>query len=363
MLFPAPFERALTKSHFWRKYAIPTDMAPGNYDELVGLKLDIRTPDGYGLALRFEEPRPRPHLDLITGDGRIEIASPDAEHVLRHDELEAFARYAALAHGHAHPGAIVGLLSRFTPIVDKDAPVRVHVVHRAFTRVPMLEHDSPTLWAYTDYRGAQFAWSREDDHWILDQPKGVGENMDTWPARHPVLASTRVNRGFPHAQLAEAVHSADRASKELVRPWQTPATLALAQRIADGDQTAIAALSDALEGTIAKSATPLDASWIVELLLGQPADSVAARLPLGPEPRESPVDWHIWLSNDTGLLERIGAAGLRAIKHDGDILRIKGLRGPLQPIVERLLTAFRTAGLQGRSFCVGNGRDAPWYKI
>jgi hypothetical protein len=356
--FPALFERALPKSHFWKRYATPHAKVSGDYAELVGLAINIETPDGLGLGIRFTDRIPRPSLGVLTRDGYVEIADPESEHALRGEELEVFARHAALAHDRSHPGVIVALLGRFAPIVDDDPEARVHVAHLAFERVPILTDDVPNLWAHGDYRGAQIRWRREGDHWLLGQPDGLAEHMEQWPARKPRLASKRNTASFPHEALAAAVASAERTCRELVQPWRTAEALALGQRIAGGDRAAIAAFSDAVGGRIPRSASLLDASWLVEILLDQPTGSIAARLPLGAPPRESPVQFDVWMTGSSETASRIRAAGIGA-HHSEDVVKLTGLRGPLDSVVERVRAALRAAGLSGQSFCVGDR----WYEF
>lgn len=325
--------RALAgRSSFWSDWFFHSEEPADQPDLLVTLPVA----GGYRLRLDLDFARPFHLLELAApGSGTHEgtmlgwDAPDDARpHALRWPEVDLIGRVIAIDDPSlAHPGLVVALLSRFTPVtLADDVPVARELFTAAFRALrpapleagpeqePIPFFAEPRWWpspvdpeALTDReidrlltgqdgRRAGLDWHRHEGlGWVAAQRAERNELGFT-------IKSLRVGteRAFPFAGLSELLGSArTRLTSEVYgAPWCTAATVVpIARRIVHaGDLTAVPSLLDALEtagcdhpavlDALTGPVVPAEAAWVIEEIAGA-VPGTLLRL-VGPE-QEIPV--------------------------------------------------------------------------
>jgi hypothetical protein len=302
---PPPFARALTKPHFWRRIYEPHAHAPGWYEELVPVPVEVLRAGELALRVRFLPPGGIDcAIEIHSAQAVTELTVVAATrggkpHVLRWAELDQLARWAAVSTDAPYPGWPTALLARAAPICEADGGYPGDVLARAFAATAALHDTVQAALAQIDHRGAGFAWtqgaasepvrdpditpatpfSRPDVPTGSARPLGSSAWTIAQPERYATgtevrLRSTRTTNGtFPHDVLAAVFAAID---TELA-PWRTERVLELARQAARGDRDALPILSDALQeagcerpailAALARS-DAFHSGWVVELLLG-----------------------------------------------------------------------------------------------
>jgi hypothetical protein len=323
-MWPVPIpEQLRTLVHdpgFWAAFLFLNEDEV-HYPQLAGCRAEFVVADGYGVTLDLDADLACVSLGLRRPGSAepVEFCWDDLAHwhphALRWEELDLIGRCVALNEPSLpHPGLPVALLCRFAPIsVGDDVDVVVPLVQTALLSARSKEDGvTPPLpgLALTpsvsvsgqppnpivgeclqriDARHAGFTW-RHDDRvgWYLHQSQQDNEasGIDLYTLRCPENAG---DDGFPFTDWNALVDHAQRRYAQAVNPaWRNQPVVAHARRIfATGDLGDAPALGEALRAAgcehptilhaLAASADPVRAWWVIELLLGEPAGSLASR--------------------------------------------------------------------------------------
>ncbi len=278
----------LQRRDFWLRFFWDRD--DHEYPELEGCEVVVPLGDEAALVLDLDELLAYFSLSLRHPSlpEPVELGWDDQAHwhphVLRWEELDLLGRWAALSHPElTHPGVLVALLHRFTPLCRGDdeavVPALLEAAYRSLGvfRGKALQERVDRY----DRREAGFTW-RQDPAcgWVLEQDEAAPEAGDH-------VLYTRRNGAYPHlpfqlwneqmARLQEAYrHAADPAWLEA----HGGRAGELARTIADrGDLARLPDLARALEEAgcnhsailvgLRRKAGPVAAYWLLELLLGE----------------------------------------------------------------------------------------------
>jgi hypothetical protein len=290
---PEKFRALATRPEFWSRYFWESE--EGEFPELERCKLRFPVGRRHALVLEMDEDIFQVTLRLKAPGSRkpVQIAWDDQSHwhphVLRWEELDLVGRCVALDDPTLpHPGLVVALLHRFTPICRGD---RLDVVHplitEAYRAVGVFSEKQVREAVYShDQRQYGFAWARSEVHgWYPRQEGGAGA-CELYSLRHPESDE------FPFAAFNGMVEAARRRLKDAVDPaWLSRnggEVRAVAEGIAaSGHRSGLPALADALEEAGCENRVILDGlrsadfpargCWVVELLLRLEPGSVIAR--------------------------------------------------------------------------------------
>ncbi|MDR7280034.1 hypothetical protein [Catenuloplanes atrovinosus] len=337
MAVPEALRALAGRSSFWSEWFFHSEEEVERPDLLITFPVA----GGYRLRLDLDFAQPFHLLELAApGSGSHEGAmlgwdAPEDghPHVLRWPELDLIGRVIAMDDPSlAHPGLVVALLSRFTPVtLADDVPVARALFTTAFRALrpapleagpeqePLPFFAEPRWWpapvdpealtdreidrlmAGRDGRRAGLDWHRHDGlGWVAVQRAERNELGFTIKSLR-----TGTEPSFPYAGLTELLDSARRRLTAEVygAPWCTAAAVVpLARRIVHGgDLTSVPSLLDALEtagcdhptvlDALTEPLVPAEAAWVIEeiagaapgtllreVCAGAPADAGSARV-------------------------------------------------------------------------------------
>ncbi|MFI5841058.1 hypothetical protein ACIA8K_15275 [Catenuloplanes sp. NPDC051500] len=314
MPVPEALREFAGRSSFWSEWFFDDEEPPHRPDLLVTLPVA----GGYRLQLDLDFAQPFHRLELAApGFGPREGTmlgwdAPDEgrPHALRWPELDLIGRVIAIGDPSlAHPGLVVALLSRFTPVtLTDDVPVARALFTAAFQALrpapleagpeqqPIPFFTEPRWWpapvdpeALTDREIDRLLTGVDGRRGGLDwdRREGLGWVAAQRPEHNELgltIKSLRLGteRSFPFAGLAELLTSArERLTAEVYgAPWCSPATVVpIARRIVlAGDLSAVPTLLDALEkagcdhpavlDALTAPLVPAEAAWVVEEIAG-----------------------------------------------------------------------------------------------
>ncbi|WP_063746855.1 hypothetical protein [Catenuloplanes japonicus] len=309
------------RSSFWSEWFFDAEEPPpGPGEPLPRPELVVLLPvaGGYRLRLELDFAAPSHLLELVapgfdTHEGTMLgwDAPDDARpHALRWPELDLIGRVIAMNDPSLpHPGLVVALLSRFTPItLADDVPVARALFTAAFRALrpapleagpeqePLPFFAEPRWWpspvdpeALTDRAIARLLTGQDGRRGGLDwhRQEGLGWVAAQRPERNELdltIKSLRVgtDRAFPFAGLDELLRAArERLTSEVYgAPWCTAAAVVpIARRIVHaGDLTSVPTLLEALESAgcdhpavldaLTAPVAPAEAAWVVEEIAG-----------------------------------------------------------------------------------------------
>lgn len=285
MILPDALAALLHQRDFWRRFFWDLE-DDHEYPELEECQIALPLVDGGELVLGLDEGLSYFSLGLrhpsLPDD--VEIAWDDQSHwhphVLQWEELDLIGRWVALHEPKLpHPGVVVALLHRFTPLTRSDDPAVVH---------PILEAAYRSLGVYRgkaleerfqqyDFRDAGFFWRQDACGWVPDQ------DMDA-PDAGQFSLYTRREAGYPEFPF-ELWNRLLAGLREQYRAAVEPAWLAhgegragaLARSIAESGMFSRGPeLAEALEQAGCRNAAilnglradaPVTICWVLELLL------------------------------------------------------------------------------------------------
>ena len=316
ILIPDALRARARDKRFWTDYLFITEAdwaSDPAYPDLVGAHVELRLARDLGLVLELDHMgnfslclrRPgRPEPEEIGWDDQAHWHP----HVLRWEELDLLCRCASLADDSVrHPGALVALLSRFTPICEGDDVDRVlPLLEGAWRSLSLFDkHEITKLVERFDLRQGRFAWQESQGVHTLHQPEEAqrSSGFHLYTLRRPQ------NEKFPFAALEDLVRAARQAYREAVDPrWRTPNVLGLARSfVAERGLTGLPVLEDALleagcdQPTIlatcrlGPSADPAQVLWVLELLCDVEPGTFYGKY-LGPTDRQPRTLYKLQLS-------------------------------------------------------------------
>jgi hypothetical protein len=289
ILIPDALRARTSDKRFWTDYLFLTEAdwegSDPPYPDLVGAHVELRFARDLGLVLELDE-----HMGYFSLQLR-RPAKPEPEeiawddqahwhpHVLRWEELDLLCRCASLHDSSVrHPGALLALLSRFTPLCEGDDVDRyLPLLEGAWRSLSVFDENEVTkLVERFDVRQGRFQWQEKDGIHTLHQP----EEAERSSGFHLYTLRRPENQKFPFADLEQLVLAALGRYQEAVAPrWRTPNVLGLARSIvSEKGLTALPVLEDALleagcdQSTIlatcrlGPSAAPAQVLWVLELL-------------------------------------------------------------------------------------------------
>ena len=203
-------------------------------------------------------------------------------HVLRWEELDLLARCAALDDPELpHPGPLVALFHRFTPVCRGDATLAYPLQEAAYGPLAFRGKALSEQIHRFDYADAGFTWKeRAPRGWVLEQ------EVPASGARVADLYTTRCeqNPEFPFAAWNDTMeHAREQYGRALDATWLEAngrRASDLARKLArSGKGIGAAELADALEAAgcavpgllhgLRAAESPVSTLWLLELLLGE----------------------------------------------------------------------------------------------
>lgn len=290
MILPAALAPLLGKRDFWHRFFWDLE-DDHEYPELEECEVALPLVDGGELVLGLDENLVyfslglrHPSLPEV-----VEIAWDDQAHwhphVLRWEELDLIGRWVALRVPELpHPGLVVALLHRFTPLTRDDDPVWVQaLLEGAYRSLGVFRGKAleERIGAY-DFCDAGFTWRREPDSgWVLAQDEQAPDarNVGLYTQRSPGHPK------FPFPLWNRLMGELRQEYEATVDPgWLDAADSRvgnLAREIAEGGKfDRLPALAEALtaagcQNTMILQALRPDAPrvhscWVLELLLQEP---------------------------------------------------------------------------------------------
>jgi hypothetical protein len=289
---PKKFRALTERPDFWSRFYWVSE--EGEFADLEGCKLRFSVGRRHALELEMDENIFEVTLRLKAPGARtpVQIAWDDQSHwhphVLRWEELDLVGRCVALDDPTLpHPGLVVVLLHRFTPVCQGD---RLDVVH------PLITEAYRTVGAFTgkqvreavhayDRQQFGFTWQQSDAHgWYPVQSRPDAHEL--YSLRHPE------NDEFPFAAFNGMVEATRRRLTDAVDPaWlsrNAGEVRAVAEGIAaSGRRSGFPALADALEEAgcedrvlldgLRATQFPVRGCWVIETLLGLEPGTVIAK--------------------------------------------------------------------------------------